>query len=160
MISPGQIKALALDFDGVLTDGAIWWGPDGQEWKRLHFRDIMGVSLASKAGLILGIISGENSLLIDRYATKMNIQHVFKGIKDKASALKTFSVNIHAELTEIAYMGDDVNDLKAMELAGLSAAPSDAHPENLAIAGFRSQFPGGAGAVREFIDFLLKNRQP
>jgi len=153
-----RIKAIALDFDGVLTDGAIWWGPEGQEWKKLHFRDIMGVSLGTKAGLIFGIISGENSPLVDRYAAKMGIQHVFKGIKDKASALQSFATNIDAELWEIAYMGDDVNDLEAMRLPGIAAVPLDAHPKLLAIASFRSQYPGGAGAVRELVDFLLRDR--
>jgi 3-deoxy-D-manno-octulosonate 8-phosphate phosphatase (KDO 8-P phosphatase) len=75
------IKAVALDFDGVLTDGHVWWGPEGQEWKRLGFRDIMGVSLGTKSGLAFAIISGENSPLVDRYADQMKIRHVFKGTK-------------------------------------------------------------------------------
>ncbi len=153
------IKAVALDFDGVLTDGSVWWGPDGQEWKRLSFRDIMGVSLGTKSGLTFAIVSGENSPLIDRYAAKMNIRHVFKGTREKAAALKTFVSDLGIEFSEIAYMGDDVNDLEAMRLAGLPAAPSDAHPETLAVARFRSRFPGGSGAVREFIDFLLQDSQ-
>lgn len=152
-----RIQAIALDFDGVLTDGAVWWGPDGQEWKRLSFRDIMGVSLGSKAGLIFAIISGENSPLVDRYATKMGIAHIFKGIKDKASAFQTFAGTLGIAPTQVAYMGDDINDLGAMKLAGLSATPADAHPEVLAFATFRSKFPGGGGAVREFIDLLLKD---
>jgi 3-deoxy-D-manno-octulosonate 8-phosphate phosphatase (KDO 8-P phosphatase) len=158
MTAAPQIQAIALDFDGVLTDGTIWWGFEGQEWKRLSFRDIMGVSLGSRAGLTFAIISGEDSPLVDRYAAKMGIRHVFKGIKDKSTAFRTFAAAIGVEPAQIAYMGDDVNDLAAMQLAGLSAAPLDAHPEVLAVAGFRSKFPGGAGAVREFIDFLLKDK--
>jgi 3-deoxy-D-manno-octulosonate 8-phosphate phosphatase (KDO 8-P phosphatase) len=151
-----KIKAVALDFDGVLTDGHIWWGPDGQEWKRLGFRDIMGVSIGAQNGLVFAIISGENSPLIDRYADKMKIRHVFKGTKDKATALKTFAADLSVPLAETACMGDDVNDLEAMRLAGFCAAPCDAHPSVLAAAHFRSRFPGGGGAVREFIDFLLQ----
>jgi 3-deoxy-D-manno-octulosonate 8-phosphate phosphatase (KDO 8-P phosphatase) len=118
----------------------------------------MGVSLGSKSGLAFAIISGENSPLVDRYAEKMKIRHVFKGIKDKAAALKTFAAALPSPLAEIAYMGDDINDLEAMQLAGLAAAPSDAHASVLAAAHFRSRFPGGGGAVREFIDFLLQER--
>jgi 3-deoxy-D-manno-octulosonate 8-phosphate phosphatase (KDO 8-P phosphatase) len=158
MTPVGEIKAVALDFDGVLTDGAIWWGPNGEEWKRVHFRDIMGVSRATKAGLTFAIISGENSPLVDRYAEKMGIRHVFKGVREKAPAFQTFAAAIGAKPGEIAYMGDDVNDLEPMRAAGLSAAPADAHGEVLAVAGFRSQFPGGAGAVRELVDFLLRGR--
>ena len=63
-----KIKAIAMDVDGVLTDGGVWWGPDGQEWKRFHFADIMGLSLARKSGMAIALISGENSPLIDRLA--------------------------------------------------------------------------------------------
>jgi len=158
MTDPRRIRAIALDFDGVLTDGTIWWGPDGQEWKRLSFRDIMGVSIGTKAGLTFAIISGEDSPLVDRYAAKMGIRHVFKGIKDKAAAFKAFAFAIGAEPAQVAYIGDDVNDLAAMQLGGLPAAPLNAHPDVLAVAKFHSKFPGGEGAVREFIDFLLKDR--
>jgi len=83
-----RIKAVALDVDGVLTDGTFWWGPDGEEYKRFSFLDIMGVSLGRKAGLVFALISGEDSPLVDRYAAKMGITDVFKGCKDKASALR------------------------------------------------------------------------
>ena len=89
------IKAVALDVDGVLTDGTFWWGPDGEEWKRFSFRDVMGVSLGRKAGLRFALISGEDSSLVDRYAHKMSIMDVYKGCKDKASALRDF-VRKHA----------------------------------------------------------------
>ena len=80
----GQIKAIALDVDGVLTDGTFWWGPDGQEWKRFSFRDVMGISRARRAGLVSALISGEDTPLVDRFARKMEIDHVFKGCNDKA----------------------------------------------------------------------------
>src|ERR1700722_16334336 len=122
------LRAIALDVDGVLTDGGVWWGPDGAEWKRFCFADIMGVSLATKAGLIVTLISGENSPLVDRFATKMNITDVKKGCKDKASALRAFAARQSLSLDEICFMGDDVNDLGAMEIAGFSAAPANAQP--------------------------------
>jgi len=150
-----QIKAVALDVDGVLTDGTFWWGPNGDEWKRFSFRDIMGVSLGRKAGLIFALISGEDTPLVDRYATKMGIASIYKNCMDKAAALRDFAARYGLEVAQVAFMGDDVNDLGALALAGLSAAPADAHPAILDQVAFRSRSPGGLGAVRELIDHLL-----
>ncbi len=153
-----RIRGLVFDFDGVLTDGGLWWGPNGEEWKRVCFVDIMGVSLARRAGLTLGLISGEDSPLVDRYAHKLFIQHVAKGRRDKAQAVAEFAAAAGIELPDICFMGDDVNDLPAMEIAGFSAAPSNANPGVIARADFVSTKPGGNGAVRELIDALLQAR--
>lgn len=150
-----RIRAVALDVDGVLTDGGLWWGPSGEEWKRFSFADIMGLSLARRAGLELALISGEDSPLVDRYAEKLLIRHVAKGARDKAAALRGFAASANIPLPEIAFMGDDINDLPAMRIAGLSAAPSNAAPGVLAHANFIAKCPGGNGAVRELIEALL-----
>ena len=152
------LRAIALDVDGVLTDGGVWWGPDGQEWKRFCFADIMGVSLARKAGLTIALISGEDSPLVDRFAAKMGIGHVEKNCKDKATALKRFADAASLSLEEICFMGDDVNDLAAMKLAGLAAAPANAQPAILQSAKFVASNNGGNGAVRELVDALLGAR--
>ena len=152
------IRAVAIDVDGVLTDGGLWWGPDGGEWKRFCFADIMGVSLARRAGLILALISGENSPLVDRYAEKMRIRHVVKGCRDKAAALREFAAAAGVKLTEVCFMGDDVNDLPAMAIAGLSAAPANAASVVLGRANFIAKASGGNGAVRELMDALLAAR--
>ena len=152
------IRALALDVDGVLTDGGLWWGPNGEEWKRFCFADIMGVSLARRAGLTLALISGENSPLVDRYAEKMLIRHVVKGCRDKAAALEQFAAAANIPLSEICFMGDDVNDLAAMEIAGLSACPANAACEVVKLANFVAQRSGGNGAVRELVEALLQAR--
>jgi 3-deoxy-D-manno-octulosonate 8-phosphate phosphatase (KDO 8-P phosphatase) len=150
-----EIKAIALDVDGVLTDGGVWWGPDGAEWKRFSFADIMGVSLARKAGLMVTLISGEDSPLVDRFAAKMNLTDVTKGCKDKAAALRAFAGRHQLALEEICFMGDDVNDLGAMELAGLAAAPADARPVARNKASIVTEAKGGNGAVRELVDRIL-----
>ena len=93
-----QIRAVVLDVDGVLTDGGLWWGPLGEEWKRFCFADIMGVSLARRAGLGLALISGEDSPLVDRYAQKMHIRHVVKGCRDKAAALREYATSADIDL--------------------------------------------------------------
>ena len=102
-----QIRAIALDVDG----------PNGEEFKRFSFADVMGVSLARKAGLLVTLISGEESALVDRYAQKMGLTDVAKGCKDKAQALRAFAERNALELREIAFMGDDVNDVAAMAIA-------------------------------------------
>jgi 3-deoxy-D-manno-octulosonate 8-phosphate phosphatase (KDO 8-P phosphatase) len=152
------IRAVAIDVDGVLTDGGLWWGPGGEEWKRFCFADIMGVSLARRAGLILALISGENSPLVDRYAEKMLIRHVVKGRRDKAAALREFAAAAGVKLIEICFMGDDINDLPAMAIAGLSAAPANAVGAVLKRANFVAKASGGNGAVRELMDALLAAR--
>lgn len=153
-----RIRALALDVDGVLTDGGVWWGPGGEDWKRFCFADIMGISLARRAGVELALISGEDTPLIDRYAQKMKIRHVIKGCRDKAFALREFAAAANIELSAICFMGDDVNDLPAMEIAGFSATPANAATDVLAYAAFVSKNTGGNGAVRELIEVLLAAR--
>jgi 3-deoxy-D-manno-octulosonate 8-phosphate phosphatase (KDO 8-P phosphatase) len=153
-----EIRAIALDVDGVLTDGGVWWGPNGEEWKRFCFADIMGVSNARKAGLILTLISGEDSPLVDRFAAKFQISDITKGCRDKATALRAFSERQQLPLDVICFMGDDINDVPAQEIAGLSAAPANAHPSVLATATFIAKNNGGNGAVRELIDAILAAR--
>jgi 3-deoxy-D-manno-octulosonate 8-phosphate phosphatase (KDO 8-P phosphatase) len=152
------IKAIALDVDGVLTDGGIWWGPGGEEWKRFCFADIMGVSLARKAGLKIALISGEDSPLVDRFATKMSITDIEKNCKDKAAALRRFAETAGLALSEICFMGDDINDLGAMKLAGVAAAPANAQPAVRRCASFISANNGGNGAVRELVEAVLAAR--
>jgi 3-deoxy-D-manno-octulosonate 8-phosphate phosphatase (KDO 8-P phosphatase) len=154
------IRAIALDFDGVLTDGGVWWGPDGAEWKRLSFTDIMGVSLARKAGLMVTLISSEDSPLVDRFAAQLNLTDVAKGCLDKASALRAFAERHQLHLAEICFMGDDVNDLAAMEIAGMAVAPNDARPLALRKADVVTLACGGNGAVRELVDLILSRQVP
>jgi 3-deoxy-D-manno-octulosonate 8-phosphate phosphatase (KDO 8-P phosphatase) len=153
-----KIRGLAIDVDGVLTDGGLWWGPNGEEWKRFCFADIMGVSLARRAGFILALISGENSPLVDRYAEKMLIKHLVKGCRDKATAVRDFASAAGVSLAEICFMGDDVNDLPAMKISGYSAAPANAAAVVRERVNFVAKAAGGNGAVRELVDALLAAR--
>ncbi|MEI8234677.1 MAG: HAD hydrolase family protein [Verrucomicrobiota bacterium] len=150
-----SIKAIALDVDGVLTDGTFWWGFDGSELKRFSYRDVMGIARATRQGILFALISGEANPLIDRYAEKLHIQHVEQGCKDKEAALRCFADKAQIDLADICFMGDDVNDLGALKIAGFSAAPADAHESVRSIVQFISQYPGGQGAVREVLDRLV-----
>lgn len=153
-----DVRLIALDVDGVLTDGGVWWGADGGEWKRFSFLDIMGVSMAVKAGLTVALISGEDSPLVDRFAAKFALADVVKGCKDKAAALRGVAERHGVALSAVCFMGDDINDVAAMRLAGLAAAPPGAHPAALAAASLVTRAPGGYGAVRELIDAILAER--
>lgn len=150
-----NIKAIALDIDGVLTDGTFTWGPNGEEFKSFSFLDIMGITLGKKAGLVFALISGEDTPLIDRLAEKMNISAVYRGCKDKAGALEDFAQKHNLELAEVCFIGDDVNDLPALELAGLAAAPATAHTTARNKAALVTQRGGGRGSVREVVDLVL-----
>lgn len=153
-----KIKAVVLDVDGVLTDGTFWWGASGEEYKRFFFADVMGISLGIKAGLIFALISGENSPLVDRFAEKMGITDVHKGCKDKAFALQSFVQKYNIALSEVCFMGDDVNDLNAMALVGLSAAPANAHDSVKEKVMLITKHSGGQGAVRELVDLILTKK--
>jgi 3-deoxy-D-manno-octulosonate 8-phosphate phosphatase (KDO 8-P phosphatase) len=154
-----RIKAVALDVDGVLTDGGFWWGPNGEEFKRFSFADVMGISLARKAGLVVALISGEESSLVGRYAAKMGLDAVYTGCKDKGGALRSFAQTNGLNLSEVCFMGDDVNDLPAIELAGLSAAPANAHHSVRQKVKLIMQHSGGNGAVRELVDRILSSQK-
>jgi 3-deoxy-D-manno-octulosonate 8-phosphate phosphatase (KDO 8-P phosphatase) len=155
------LQAIAFDVDGVLTDGTLTWSSTGEESKRFSFSDIMGISLLRRLGFKMALISGESSPLVDRYAEKMNIPFVLKGTRDKATALRDFTAKFEISLEHACFFGDDVNDLFAMEIAGLSACPSNAAAEVLAHVaqyGFVSPLPGGQGAVRSLADAILAAR--
>lgn len=153
-----SIQALVMDVDGVLTDGTFLWSTSGEEMKRFSFEDVMGLSLARKAGLKLGLISGEDSFLVDRFAAKLEILSVTKGCKDKGAALQQFSDHYSVPLAEIAFIGDDINDLPALELAGFSAAPANAQPAVKDAVMLVLARSGGAGAVRQLVEVILAAR--
>ena len=159
MLVKDIVDAIVMDVDGVLTDGTFLWDANGGEFKRFSFLDVMGISIGRKAGLVFGLISGEDTPFAERFAKKMSIAELYTGCKEKGAALRLISERQRIPLSNICYIGDDVNDLPAMELAGLSAAPSNAHPSVLDFAKLRLKNHGGNGAVRELIDYILANHR-
>jgi 3-deoxy-D-manno-octulosonate 8-phosphate phosphatase (KDO 8-P phosphatase) len=152
------IDALVMDVDGVLTDGTFIWSVSGEESKRFSFEDVMGLSKARQAGLKLGLISGEDSALVDRFAAKIGIVHVAKGCKQKDLALRDFAASTGIPLERTAFIGDDVNDLPALGIAGLSVAPANAQPSVKAAVALVLERGGGQGAVRQLVDMILAAR--
>jgi 3-deoxy-D-manno-octulosonate 8-phosphate phosphatase (KDO 8-P phosphatase) len=151
-----MIRAVALDVDGVLTDGTFLWGAEG-EMKRFHFLDVMGIARAMRSGVVFALISGEESPIVRRFANKLGIRDVFVGCKDKASALGEFAARHDIPLAEVCFMGDDVNDVPALLLAGVAAAPANAHFTAADHATIRTHAAGGNGAVRELLDRLAED---
>jgi 3-deoxy-D-manno-octulosonate 8-phosphate phosphatase (KDO 8-P phosphatase) len=149
------IKAVAMDVDGVLTDGTVWLDEGGRESKSIAFADIMGVSIGRRAGLHFALISGEGGPLFDVIAAKLGIVDLYPGCKDKTAALRDFAARHKLEPDEVCFIGDDINDVSAMDVCGLAVAPIDAHPAVLARAAFVTKRRGGAGCVREVLDQVL-----
>lgn len=161
MNSLKNIRAVAMDVDGVLTDGMYLWGSNGEELKRFCFADSTGISRAMKAGIRIALISGESSeagmALVQRFAEKLKIADVYKGCHDKAAALRDFAQRNGLELQEVCFMGDDFIDAPAMAIAGLAAAPADAQALARKNAQLVTQRQGGQGAVRELLDLILEH---
>lgn len=158
-----NVKAIATDVDGVLTDGTFWWGTNGEELKRFCFADVTGIALARKAGIKLALISAESSesgkILVQRYADKLQIADVYKGCHDKAGAVTEFAARHGLHLSEVCFIGDDVPDLPAMEIAGVPVAPANAQKAAKDKAVWITSSNGGFGVLREVIDRILQQRE-
>jgi 3-deoxy-D-manno-octulosonate 8-phosphate phosphatase (KDO 8-P phosphatase) len=156
------IEAVAMDVDGVLTDGTFLWGADGTESKRFCFADSTGIACARAAGVFIALVSGDSTpdgmAIVRRYADRVGIGDVFPGCHDKATALRDFAGRHGLQPADVCFIGDDTIDLEAMSIAGLAAAPADAHPSVLARASYVTAAKGGQGAVREVLDLVLGQR--
>ena len=153
-----QIRLLCLDVDGVLTDGAMYYDSNGESLKRFHTRDAAGLALLRAAGVIIALLSAENSTITAARARKLQIEHVVLGCEDKRRAADALRKTLKLRWQQVAYMGDDWFDLCLLEVVGLSACPADAHAKVRGVVTFRSRFDGGNGAVRELSDVLLESR--
>jgi len=153
-----RLRLILSDVDGVLTDGTVLFLPDGSEGKAFHVRDGLGVVLAHRAGLRLGLLSGRASPATLRRAEELGIRLVVQGARDKAAGLREILQGEDLAPNEVAYMGDDVNDLPVMAAVGLTAAPADAPLEVRAQAYMVTEAAGGRGCLREFIEAILRAR--
>jgi 3-deoxy-D-manno-octulosonate 8-phosphate phosphatase (KDO 8-P phosphatase) len=151
-----RIRLVLSDCDGVLTDGSVYYGAQGELMKCFNIRDGMGVErLRNLAGIETGIITGELSESVKRRSEKLQIKHLELGCKDKAAALTSICQNTSLTAEQIAYIGDDVNDIEVMKRVGLSACPSDAVIEVRQISNYVCHQSGGRGAFREFAELIL-----
>ena len=151
-----MIKLILLDVDGTLTDGGIYLGNSGEELKKFNVKDGYAILNAQKLGIEFGIITGAESELLKKRAEKLNIKYLYQGISEKTVILDEIMQISGLQKEEIAYMGDDLNDIKIMKKSGFSGTPLDGVNEAKIIADFVSTKNGGEGAVREFIETILK----
>jgi YrbI family 3-deoxy-D-manno-octulosonate 8-phosphate phosphatase len=151
-----KIKLLLTDCDGVLTDGGVYYGENGEVLKRFNIRDGMGVErLRNICGIETGIITGEVSPSVAKRAEKLKLKHLYLGIKDKSAELDKILEATGLKEDEIAYIGDDVNDLPAIKRAGFTACPADALPQVLNEVDYICVLHGGQGAFREFAEKII-----
>lgn len=151
-----RIKLLVFDVDGVLTDGGLWYGSDGEVMKRFDVKDGHAMVLARLTGIPVALLTARTSKIVETRAQELKLAKVFQGRKEKGPAFEELCAELGVPCAETAYMGDDVNDLAPMALCGLSACPADAAPEVLNEVHFVSSRPGGHGAARELIELVLK----
>lgn len=151
-----KVKMILMDVDGTLTDGTILVLPDGEELKSYNVKDGAGILLARLAGLKMGIITGKTSKSLEKRAEKLKILEVHQGVLDKKRVFEEILAKNKLNAEEVAYIGDDLGDLEVIKSAGLAAAVADAHPAIKKRSHFICTRPGGKGAVREFIEFILE----
>ena len=151
-----KIQVLALDVDGVLTDGSIVIGQEGELYKSFSAADGLGISIAKRHGLSIAIITGRRSKIVLHRAKELGITLVQSGITDKATALEKLAGECSIPTEAIAFMGDDLNDLPAMQVAGFAFAPVNAVLEVKAKVDFVTTKMGGKGAVRVVIEKILQ----
>jgi len=154
-----EIKAIVLDIDGVLTDGRIGYGAGSEdEIKFFDVRDGHGLKLASRAGVQVGILSGRRSKANKTRAAELGMDFLYEGMKDKLEGFKLLLKERGLSAKDCLYVGDDLVDMPPMREAGVAVAVADAVKELDLVADFRTKAPGGRGAVRETVEWLLKEQ--
>jgi N-acylneuraminate cytidylyltransferase len=151
-----KIKLLALDVDGVLTDSGAYYSENGVELKKFSIRDGMGMVLLRKAGYKIAIITTENTKIAALRAKRLNVDDLYQGVTRKVDAIEDLRKKYSLDWNEIAFVGDDINDIPVLQKVGFAATPADATAINKKIAHYITKARGGHGAVREVCDLFLK----
>jgi 3-deoxy-D-manno-octulosonate 8-phosphate phosphatase (KDO 8-P phosphatase) len=147
------IKLLVLDIDGVLTDGGIYLTEKGDEIKKFHARDGRGIMTAQKHGIEVAFLSGgQHTVAIQARAERLGVRRYYVGKTEKTIVLEQWLADSRLTYAQVAYIGDDANDLKVIAKAGLTACPADAATKNREVVDIILRLPGGQGCVREFIE--------
>jgi 3-deoxy-D-manno-octulosonate 8-phosphate phosphatase (KDO 8-P phosphatase) len=150
-----KIKLILLDVDGVLTDGRLYYGNNGEELKAFDIQDGLGIKLLQKAGIDVGIITGRSSKLLTRRTEELGIELVVQGREDKLTALNEILEGRAIELEEIAFVGDDLPDLAVIRRVGLGITPANGNHIVASQALWQTKKGGGQGAVREVAELIL-----
>lgn len=154
-----NIKLIALDVDGTLTDGKIYYDSIGNEMKAFDAKDGMVISQAINSGIVIAIITGRKSSIVERRAKELGVKHIYQGIHSKVEALECILNQLDITSNEVMYIGDDINDLKIMSKVRYAACPRNAVKEVRDISDIISEKDGGNGAVREIVEIVLKEQE-
>lgn len=152
-----MIKILVMDVDGTLTDGKLYIGSNGEVMKAFNVKDGLGIMKLHAQGIIPVIITGRQSDILSVRARELKITELYQGIDNKIDKVKEVVKKYNCNFSKVAYIGDDENDIEAMNLCNVKGCPADAIDSVKHISNFISNKKGGHGAVREFIDFLLES---
>ena len=150
-----SIKLILTDIDGVWTDGGMYYDQTGNEWKKFHTYDSAGVLFAHKKNIPVGIITGENTVIVQRRADKLKVDYLFQGVKNKLEVVIQLCEDLNIKLENVAYIGDDINDIALLKSVGISATPSSAPEYIKKYANFVTIKKGGDGCFREFVERIL-----
>jgi 3-deoxy-D-manno-octulosonate 8-phosphate phosphatase (KDO 8-P phosphatase) len=157
-----NVRLVVTDVDGVLTDAGVYYSARGEELKRFSMRDGMGVERLRNARIDTAFVTREDSPIVVQRAHKLRVAHTHLAVRDKREFMARWLAKLGIPCSQVAYMGDDVNDLEAMLFVaeeGLTAAPNDAMSEVLEVAHFRATLSGGHGAFRELAELLIKSQR-
>ena len=148
-------KLFLIDIDGVWTDGGMYYDQEGMELKKFHTYDSAGVLFAQHLGIPVGILTGENTNVVKRRADKLKIDYLYLGCKDKVAVAKELCAQLNITMQDVAYIGDDLNDMKLLNLVGWAGVPSSAPVYVQKLANVRLEKKGGEGVFREFVETIL-----
>jgi YrbI family 3-deoxy-D-manno-octulosonate 8-phosphate phosphatase len=153
-----NIKLVCTDVDGVLTDGGMYYSELGDELKKFNTRDGMGIALLKAAGIEVAIVTGEHTKLVAQRAAKLRVTHIFQGIKNKRQVVGSLLNQLNLSWSQVAYIGDDINDLEVIQETGLSATVSDGMDILKREVSYICKLAGGRGAFREFSEMILRHQ--
>lgn len=154
-----RVRLLTLDVDGVLTDGGLYFGDDGRQWRKFNVKDGLGIKLAMTAGIEVALITASDTGAIHDRARMLGLRHVFVGVDDKLAAVRSIAGDLGIGLDAVAHMGDDLNDLPVLAAVGLPLTVADAVDAVIAAAAYVTERRGGEGAVREICYLLVATRE-
>jgi len=155
MLNKPSIKLFITDIDGVWTDGGMYYDQSGNEWKKFNTADSAGVLFLHLLGIPTAIITGEDTEIVRRRAAKLGIENLFMGVKNKVSVAEALCEKLNIKLSEVAYIGDDINDILLLQKVGLSASPANAPDYVAKHADWKLPVKGGDGAFRAFVEKYL-----
>lgn len=154
-----EIRVALFDVDGVMTDGQLYYTPDGSEIKAFHSQDGFGLKHLMRAGIEVGVITGRDTAAVTHRMASLGITLLIQGCSDKAEAAQQILKDLKMDAHSMCFVGDDLIDVAAMQMARLAVAVPNAHASALAVAHWVTPRSGGRGAVRDVCDLLLESRQ-